>query len=294
MQHTDSFSSYHPSVQFVYFAAVLSFSMCFMHPLCLLASLCGSLLYFFSLSPSAAKTVKRTVLPVLILTSVMNPLLSHKGQTILFYLPTKNPLTLESVIYGFSAGLMLSCVLLWFFCFSAVMTSDKFVYLFSGVSPSLSLLLSMTLRFIPLFKRQLETAVEIQFALLCPDKNRFKKAEISISAFVSVISQSLENAARTADSMKSRGYGTTKRTSYKIYKFENRDKAALSFVLFCAVFIICGAFSGSLHFRYYPDINGSSDILTVLLITAFSLLCLMPFYLHRREAVMWKHLISEI
>ena len=37
----------------------------------------------------------------------------------------------------------------WFSCYTAVMTSDKFVYLFGRVIPALSLVLSMALRFVP-------------------------------------------------------------------------------------------------------------------------------------------------
>ena len=40
---------------------------------------------------------------------------------------------------------MLGCVVVWFVSFNAVMTSDKFVYLFGRVIPALSLVLSMTL-----------------------------------------------------------------------------------------------------------------------------------------------------
>ena len=40
---------------------------------------------------------------------------------------------------------MLAAVALWFSCLSAVMTSDKFIYLFGRVIPALSLLLSMIL-----------------------------------------------------------------------------------------------------------------------------------------------------
>jgi energy-coupling factor transport system permease protein len=46
---------------------------------------------------------------------------------------------------------MLAAVISWFSCYNAVMTSDKFVYLFGRVIPALSLILSMTLRFVPKF-----------------------------------------------------------------------------------------------------------------------------------------------
>lgn len=39
IQNRDTFSSYHPIINFLYFALVQVFSMCFMHPVSLLISL---------------------------------------------------------------------------------------------------------------------------------------------------------------------------------------------------------------------------------------------------------------
>lgn len=296
MHGIDSFSAYHPLAEFLYFSAVIAFSMFFMHPLCLLISLFCACLYYITLEGSKAKKlIVKFIFPVILITSVMNPLLSHEGQTILFYLPSKNPLTLESVLYGVCAGLMLASVMLWFFCFSAVMTSDKFVYLFSRFSPSLSLMLSMTLRFIPRFKNQFETVSEAQNSLdIDEKKSKIQKAKTAVWCFVSVISWSLENAVETADSMKSRGYGTTKRTAYSIYRFEERDKIALCFIISCAVFIVCGAVSGALKWRFYPTVKGALTPLSFILFAAYSAFCIMPVYLNEKEKRLWKRLRSEI
>ncbi len=45
----------------------------------------------------------------------MNLAFNHEGATILAYLPSGNPLTLESIAYGFAAAAMLAAVVLWFF-----------------------------------------------------------------------------------------------------------------------------------------------------------------------------------
>lgn len=57
---------------------------------------------------------------------------------------------------------MLAAVVTWFSCYTAVMTSDKFVYLFGRVIPALSLVLSMTLRFVPKFQAQFRVVSEAQ------------------------------------------------------------------------------------------------------------------------------------
>lgn len=45
MRNRDTFSGYHPTINFLYFALVLLFSMCLMHPVYLLISLIGALAY---------------------------------------------------------------------------------------------------------------------------------------------------------------------------------------------------------------------------------------------------------
>ena len=45
----DTFSDCHPAVNFLYFALVLAFSMCLMHPACLVISLTGACCYLTGL-----------------------------------------------------------------------------------------------------------------------------------------------------------------------------------------------------------------------------------------------------
>ena len=52
-------------------------------------------------------------------------------------------------MYGIMAAFMLVTVICWFSCFNCVLSSEKMVYLFGKAAPVLSLILSMTLRFIP-------------------------------------------------------------------------------------------------------------------------------------------------
>ena len=97
---------------------------------------------------------------MMVVAALVNPAFNHEGATILTYLPSGNPLTLESILYGAAAAAMLAAVVTWFSCYTAVMTSDKFVYLFGRIIPALSLVLSMTLRFVPKFQAQLQVVSE--------------------------------------------------------------------------------------------------------------------------------------
>lgn len=292
MQYTDAFASYHPMVNFLYFGLIFVFSMFCMHPVVLMISLLSAMWYYITLrGTKAAGLIFRGILPLFLITALINPAFSHAGQTRLCYLPTGNPLTLESIVYGCAAGMMLAAVLLWFACFSEVFTSDKFVYLFGRIIPAMSLVLSMTLRFVPRFKAQFDQVRQVQATLGRDTANGplLKRIKNAVACFSIVVTWSMENALETADSMKSRGYGTARRTAYSIYRFSERDKTALCFLLFCGLFLLCGGISGNLYWRYFPSIRGALvQPITVMLATLYLILCSMPIYIDRKEVVLWK------
>ena len=136
------------------------------------------------------------------------------------------------MLYGAAAAVMLASVVLWFSSYNEVMTSDKFVYLFGRVIPALSLVLSMSLRFIPKFKAQMQTVSEAQACIGRDTKNGsvLRRVGNAVKIFSTLVTWSLENAIETADSMRSRGYGLPGRTAFSIYRFDDRDKAALAWL----------------------------------------------------------------
>lgn len=296
MQNKDAFSGYHPLVNFLFFALALGGTMVFMHPVSLCISLAGALVYSIYLKGWRRGSLP-VLLPMMLMAAILNPAFNHEGMTILTYLPSGNPLTLESIAYGIAAGGMLAAVILWFSCYTEVMTSDKFVYLFGRILPALSLLLSMTLRFVPRFKAQFHVVQEAQRCVGRDISNGsiLSRMKHMVTIFSIMVTWALENAIETADSMKSRGYGLPGRTAFSIYRFEERDKIALLWLLFCGCYIGCGAFLGGLKWRYFPTIQGTGlTWYTVSLHLVYLALCCTPVVLDRREDWKWKHLKYEI
>lgn len=294
----DAFSRYHPLVNFLFFALVLAYSMVLMHPVCLAVSLLGALLYAGQLEGRRALARHlRVALPVLLLAALVNPAFNHTGVTILIYLPSGNPLTLESILYGLAAGTMLCAVVLWFVCFNRVITSDKFVYLFGRVIPALSLVLSMTLRFVPLFRRQLETVRQAQFCIGrdASTGSAWQRARRAVTIFSIMVTWALENAIETADSMKSRGYGLRGRTAFSIYRMEDRDKYALGWLGFCGMYLLCGSLAGGLKWWYFPMLQGAmAQPFSISFYLAYLALCLTPVIIDRKEARVWRCSPSKI
>ena len=294
----NEFKSYHPIVNFIYFVFVIGFSCLILHPICLCISLASGFTY--SVMLKGKKTIKTNLiymLPMIIAMALINPVFNHEGMTIVTYLPTGNPLTLESVIYGIFAAVMIVSVICHFSCYNQVMTSDKFIYLFGKIIPSMSLIISMTLRFIPKFASQFKVVANAQKCLGrdISGGSIIKRAQNGLSILSIMTTWSLENAIETADSMKSRGYGIPGRTAFSIYTFDKRDKKVLVCILFLGIYTLTGWVMGSLSFSFFPLIEMAE--LTpygISVLAAYLLLCISPIIIEIREVRKWKALRSKI
>ncbi len=286
------FKTYHPVVNFIYFVFVIVFSMFFMHPVCLTISIFCGLLYSAVISgKKAIKANMRYMLPVIAVTALINPLINHEGATILRYLPGGNPLTLESIIYGLSAAVMIAAVICWFSCYNAVMTSDKFIYIFGRIIPGLSLIFSMTLRFVPRFIAQMKEVAKAQRGIGrdASGGGILKRAKNGAAILSIMVTWSLENAVETADSMKARGYGLPERSSFSIYTFGKRDRLALLWILLLGLYIFTGNLMGAMHFAYFPEMKGTHFTpFSVTVFAAYFALCVYPVVIELWEARRWK------
>jgi energy-coupling factor transport system permease protein len=291
---SDIFYGYHPIVNFAYFAAALAFAMFFTHPVCLAVSLVCAFAYSVYINGKKALRFNLIyMLPMLIFAALLNPAFNHQGGTILTYLPSGNPLTLESILYGVAAAVMLVTVISWFSCFNAVMTSDKFVYLFGRIIPALSLILSMALRFVPRFRAQIKVISSAQrnIGRDVSSGSLWRRAKHGIKILSIMVTWALENAIETADSMKGRGYGLPGRTAFSIYRFDRRDAAALGFVAACAAYVLIGSATGGLEWRYFPTVRGTwNGAYTISVFAVYLALCVMPLILNAREDFKWRTL----
>lgn len=286
-----AFTDVHPAVQFGFFTAVMLFTMLIQQPVIVITSLLCSLIYgFYVGGRSSRRSFLRLILPSSFLVCIINPLFNHAGITILFYLPDGNPFTLESVIYGLVSGSMFSAVMLWCLCLRFTMTSDRIIFLFGRAAPKLGLLLSMIIRFIPQFTSQFRCVRSSQ-RCLGKDINQgniFRRTSNFVRILSSVIGWSMEHSLITADSMKSRGYGLGRRTSYTIFRFERRDLFLLSFTLLLSALVIFGFINSLGEFCYFPAVSqiGVSfvDIFTYV---AFALLCVFPGIMDLKEGKKW-------
>ena len=265
-----------------------------MNPACLAISFgCG---IWYNLILTGRKGLRFTLvymLPVILITAAVNPAFTHQGFTILTYLPNGNPITLESILYGIASAFMLVSVLEWFSCYTEVMTSDKFVYLFGRIIPALSLVLSMTLRFVPKFSEQYGKVKNSQKTIGRDPGTGTLPARIRkwITIISIMITWALENAIETADSMKSRGYGLPGRTAFSIYRFDDRDKGLLIRILLMSAYLCAGWKAKAMYFVYYPGVRGTPlTPFTFSFYLVYFLLCITPVSVDFQEERTWKKL----
>lgn len=293
----NEFAKYHPLINFIYFTAVIVFSMIFVHPICLVTSLLCSAIYSIILNGKKALKFIVMLLPLMLISALINPAFNHEGVTVIAYLPSGNPLTLESILYGIVAASMVATVICWFSCFNKIMTSDKFIYLFGRIIPSLSLILSMTFRFVPKFKEQVQEVSNAQKSMGrdSSEGSVFARVKNSIRILSAVITWSLENAIDTSDSMKSRGYGLTGRTAYSNYVFDKRDVTALIYLAVTIIYFLIGALLGKIHYRYFPSMRGTDmSFYSTSIFISYIMICIMPIIIEIWEELKWRKLKSKI
>ncbi len=287
----------HPGVIFLYFTVILVTVAFCAHPILQILALMGAMFYCALILPGGAfwrMTIFYAVPAVLL--ALTNPIFSHRGNTPLFYV-NRMPITRESLLCGVSLGLMLFCVLCWFRVMNTVMTKDRMLYLFGGALPKLSLLLSVTLRTVPLLRRKIQEIRQVQQGLGAYDSKRgyVHRLKCELQIFRTVLSAQAEDAIETGDCMRARGYGLSGRTTFREKHFTPKDLLALLILLFFAGILLAGLLGEALHIRFYPEVNIALEGLqTCLCGISFGILCFLPAAAEIFERIRWKWLLSRI
>lgn len=284
--NSDAFSRYHPAVSFAFFAGAIGFGVVFLHPAYLLAGAVSGSVYFLILG--GGKNARRLLgmLPLCLLLALFNPLFNTQGEHVLLTLFGR-PYTLEALLYGGAVAAIFLIMLLWFGCYSAVVTSDKFLCLFGGLAPSLSLLLVMVLRLIPgLLQRTRRISGARRAIGKGPGVTRTDALKNGAEVLSALTSWSLESSVVTADSMRARGYGTGKRTSFQLYRFTRRDGVLLTILGLLALAVVLNAASGGVSVRFLPNVSAAPARLPGLI--AYWLYLLTPPALAVQDRLSWR------
>ena len=99
----------------------------------------------------------------------------------------------------------------------------------------------------------------------------------------------------TGDSMRSRGYGSAKRTSFMIYRLTGIDLVLLVLQFLLAAAVLATAMTGGTTATYTPDFYiAPVNAQTVWGFLAYCAYLSIPTVLHIKEAIQWHISRSKI
>ena len=286
----DVFSRCHPLTGFAYFFCAICFCAVVRHPMYLAAGFLAGLFYYRLLYGTEGMKKLPGMVPFLLAVAALNPVLNPRGETLLFTLFGR-PYTLEALVYGVVLAGMLGTMLVWFGCFSTVLTGEKIVYLFAPIAPALSLVLVMTMRLIPSFQRKLTRLAGarrcIGFGL--EEQTQWRgKLRCGAALLASLTDWALEGSIITADAMRARGYGTGKRTHYRAYRLSARDGMLLGLTLGLSTAAVT---FGGMQAEFLPSVSMERPGWGL---AVYCLLLALPVLSWGKEELQWRLCIRRI
>ena len=293
----DAFSKRHPIVNFSFFLGAIGFGVLIQHPAYLAAGFLCSVSYYLLLNGTKGLKLLGWMVPFFLIMTAVNPLFNIHGKTVLCSVFGR-PYTLEAIYYGAAIAGALVIMLIWFGCYNAVLTSDKFTCLFGSLIPALSLLLVMVLRMIPNLMRKAAQFMGARKSIgkgageNAPNKEKLLDGMTIVSALTD---WALEGSVVTGDAMRSRGYGTSKRSSFMIYRMTGIDCCLLVIQSFLVAVVFASVLTGGTTAEFTPDlyIAPVRDFHAVGFI-AYCAYLLIPTILHIKETIQWHISRSKI
>lgn len=286
---------FHPVVGFLILVSVMLFTVFTLDPIVIGLSLVSGLIYCILIC--GKKEVSRDMkflAAIFFVLSLTNPLFSHKGESVLFFL-NGNPITLEALLYGVDLSSMTCSIIIWGKCFSKIMTSDKVILLVGAVFPRISLTISIILRNIPLFKKRWCEIKEAQSTMgYYSDESITTRLQGNAKAFSALLTWAIEGSVDSGASMLARGYGLGRRTRFSDRKFHFADLIMTVFVCVIDVLIIFFSYQCP-KVAFYPNISGTSLTLPkICLYFSFAVIAFWPAIIEMTEKLRWKYYRSKI
>ena len=268
-------------------------SVVIQHPAYLLAGIGTGSIYYLLLHGRKGWKMMLGLLPMFLLLTAINPLFNTLGATPLFVLFGRR-YTLEALLYGAALASMFVTMILWFGCYSKVLTGDKFTALFGNAIPSISLLLVMVFRMVPNFIRKTQQIIGARKSIgkgAAESATTKEKLHDGGTVLGTLTSWALEGSVVTGDSMRARGYGSAKRSSFMIYRMTTTDWTLLTVMAVLISLTIAAACLGQLRAAFVPTIQLAHISWGWIAYTCY---LLIPTALHIKEAIQWHISRSKI
>jgi energy-coupling factor transport system permease protein len=111
-----------------------------------------------------------------------------------------------------------------------------------------------------------------------------QKIQEGMTVLGALTSWALEGSVITGDSMRARGYGSAKRSSFMIYRMTASDRSLVVIMAALMAFTILAASLGQMSAAFTPALDIAPVSWGVIPYTAY---LLIPVALHIKEAISW-------
>jgi energy-coupling factor transport system permease protein len=269
------------SIAFLGSLAVVAFV--FPNPLILLSvGIAAALAGFAAGGRRAVIASLRLALPLLVLMTAVNALVSHRGETVLLRgwewpVLGNTDVTLESLAEGARIGLLVVVVILVFAVYSACIDPDRVLRALRPLARRSALTATVISRLVPLAAADLSRLREAA-ALRGPGAEPAGRAALARR----LVEGSLDRAIDVAATLELRGHSLPGRTKPR----RERSRDSLPLLLVAGLILVAALVSrlaGAGGFETYPEIELSADPATLALCVALPLLASLPFVLRSLE-----------
>ncbi len=283
-QVNDAFSKRHPAVNFLFFLGVILAAVLIQHPAYVLSGAVVGAIYYLLLNGSKGVKFLLLLLPLFVVVTAINPLFNTDGQRVLCYVFGR-PYTYEALAYGAALSGMIVVMLLWFGCYNKVLTGDKFTSLFGNLIPAISLLLVMVFRMVPNFIRKTKQIAGARKSIGKGDNGTTREKLVSgLTVLGAMTAWALEGSVVTGDSMRARGYGTAKRSSFMIYRMTLVDWLLLAAMALLMGLTVLATALGQMAAAFTPVMEIAPVSWGLI---PYTLYLLIPVFYRWKEAAQW-------
>lgn len=246
---------HHPLTNFIYYLCLIGF-LCFQsNPALTAAGFIGLLITNYLLEEHFERKDISFYALMFVLIALVNPIFNHNGSTVLF-LVNRKAVTLEACLYGIHMSGVIITTLLWCRQMSHVFHEEQMMYILGRFFGKLALILSMTMKFIPLYRKQAQEFKLVRQGMgISRGETFLEKCKADITIFSATVTWALEHSMETSDSIRARGYGVKKRSFYTNYLFQKKDAFICFTEIILLIILILGKIKGLGHFYFYPTIG---------------------------------------
>lgn len=286
----------HPGILISYYVILVVFSFVFTNPYYMITFIIMMfLLIYLQGGEKDLNNQLKMFIPIGIFIVALNSLFNYTGDNRI-YIWGSYFITLEAVFYGFVMAGSFLLVLLTLNSYNKMVSYQEMLYILSKKFPIISMILVMALRFIPLLEKrtkEVSNLMKLQDRNEKSPKSKLDELKENIKKVGNImgvtVAWSLEEAMLTAKSMKSRGYLTSKRTSYLKYTLNAADYCFILLIICGLIILIYGLLTGNGYIVIYPKTNFTwSQFPFNIYYLTFIVFLLPLIYLELEEVLIWR------